>query len=232
MRIAAEIAGALFYLHSSASIQIYHCDIKSSSILLDEKYRAKIADFGTSRTVALDQTHVTTLVQGTFGYLDPEYFQSSQFTDKSDVYSFGVVLAELLTGQKPVFSTQANEGRSLAICFIISMENNQLFDILDAPVKEQGRAEEITAVANLARRCLNLKGRKRPTMKEVVIELEGIRNPVPHESNTDQIQEKSDRVEAEKSSGANALSVGRGSETDADVISLSDVEAILLSDSW
>ncbi|KAF8007154.1 hypothetical protein BT93_K1222 [Corymbia citriodora subsp. variegata] len=149
LRIATEIVGALFYLHSAASIPIYHRDIKSTNILLDEKYWAKVVDFGTSKSVSLDQTHVTTLVQGTFGYLDPEYFQSSQFTDKSDVYSFGVVLVELLTGQKPISSLREQEGRSLATYFIISMEENRLLDIVDARVLKEEVAMELEQIKKL-----------------------------------------------------------------------------------
>ncbi|XP_056158404.1 wall-associated receptor kinase-like 2 [Syzygium oleosum] len=175
LQIAVEVAGALCYLHSAASIPIYHRDIKSTNILLDEKYRAKIADFGTSRSVAIDQTHLTTLVRGTFGYLDPEYFRSSQFTEKSDVYSFGVVLAELLTGQKPICSTRSEEDRGLVAFFIAAMNENRLFDTIDPQVIDEAKKEEITAVAYLIKRCLNLSGRRRPTMKEVTVELEGIR---------------------------------------------------------
>ncbi|KAL6206543.1 hypothetical protein ACLB2K_023791 [Fragaria x ananassa] len=175
LRVSTEVAGALSYLHSAASIPIYHRDIKCRNILLDGQYRAKIADFGTSRSISIDQTHLTTLVRGTFGYLDPEYFQSSQFTEKSDVYSFGVVLAELLTGQKPVSMIRSQESRSLATHFLLSMEHDCLFDILDAQVMEDGSKEEIIAVANLAQRCLNLNGKKRPTMKEVAAELEAVR---------------------------------------------------------
>ncbi|XP_061965623.1 wall-associated receptor kinase-like 8 [Populus nigra] len=175
LRISTEVARALSYLHSAVSIMIYHRDIKSTNILLDEKFTAKVSDFGTSRSIAIDQTHLTTHVQGTFGYLDPEYFQSSQFTEKSDVYSFGVVLAELLSGQKPISYERSEERRSLATHFILLMEENKMFDILDERLMEQDREEEVIAVANLARRCLNLNGRKRPTMREVAIELEQIR---------------------------------------------------------
>ncbi|XP_058202994.1 wall-associated receptor kinase-like 8 [Rhododendron vialii] len=175
LRIATEIAGALFYLHSLASIPIYHRDIKSTNILLDEKFRAKVSDFGISRSISVDNTHLTTAVQGTFGYLDPEYFQSSQFTEKSDVYSFGVVLVELLTGKKPILSGKSNEGGSLTAYFLLIMKENRLYDILDARVVKEGGEKEILRVANIAKRCLYLHGSSRPTMKEVVMELDGIR---------------------------------------------------------
>ncbi|KAJ8755426.1 hypothetical protein K2173_019224 [Erythroxylum novogranatense] len=177
LRIATEVAGAVSYLHSAASDPIYHRDIKSTNILLDEKFRAKVSDFGTSKSVAVDQTHVTTRVQGTFGYLDPEYFQSSQYTEKSDVYSFGVVLVELLTGQKPIRTGSSDEEeKSLIAYFLVSMEENRLSEILDTRVLQEGGKEEVIAVANLAKRCLNLNGKKRPTMKAVAMQLEAIRN--------------------------------------------------------
>ncbi|PQP99314.1 wall-associated receptor kinase-like 1 isoform X1 [Prunus yedoensis var. nudiflora] len=178
LRIASEISGALSYLHSAASFPIYHRDIKSTNILLDEKYRAKVADFGTSRSIVIGQTHLTTVIHGTFGYLDPEYFRSSQFTEKSDVYSFGVVLVELLTGEKHISlvtsSAKEKEYRSLAAYFITSMEEDRLLDIVDALVLKEGSEIEIRVVANLARRCLNLNGRNRPTMREVTAELEAL----------------------------------------------------------
>ncbi|KAM3747824.1 hypothetical protein ACB098_05G064100 [Castanea mollissima] len=187
LRIATEVAGALSYLHSAASLPIYHRDIKSSNILLDDKYRAKVADFGTSRSVAIDQTHVTTLVYGTFGYLDPEYFQTSQFTEKSDVYSFGVVLIELLTGKKPVLSTRSQEEINLSTYFIHSVKQNRLFDILDTQVRKDGNQHEVMAIANLAQRCLHLYGKKRPTMTEIMKELEGVQKISPDQPNFEEL---------------------------------------------
>ncbi|KAL8246529.1 hypothetical protein R6Q59_007745 [Mikania micrantha] len=175
LQLATEVAGALTYLHSATSIPIYHRDVKTTNILLDEKYRAKVSDFGTSRFVSIEQTHLTTLVKGTFGYLDPEYFQSSQFTEKSDVYSFGVVLLELLTGERPISLTRFGENRSLATHFMLAMEEGRVMSIFDGVVIKEGTRDELLILANLATRCLNLNGKYRPTMKEVAIELETIR---------------------------------------------------------
>ncbi|CAN1287509.1 Wall-associated receptor kinase-like 2 [Linum perenne] len=160
-RIAGEVAGAVAYMHSAASFPIYHRDIKSSNILLDAKLSAKVADFGTSKSVPDDKTHLTTLVQGTFGYLDPEYFHTSQFTDKSDVYSFGVVLVELLTAH---FISATKE------------EEHGLIRILDPVVSREAREADLVSIAELAVRCLRLNGKKRPTMREVAMELDGLRN--------------------------------------------------------
>lgn len=176
LRIACEVAGAVAYMHFSASIPIFHRDIKTSNILLDHKYSAKVSDFGTCRAVPHDttHTHLTTVVKGTFGYIDPEYFQSSQFTDKSDVYSFGVVLVELITGRKPFTLLEAEEGQNLVAQFISLVKNNRVLEILDARVVVEARKDDVVAIADLALRCLRLNGKKRPTMREVSAELEAV----------------------------------------------------------
>ncbi|WOH02248.1 hypothetical protein DCAR_0521637 [Daucus carota subsp. sativus] len=180
LRIATESAGALAYLHSAASMPVIHRDVKSANILLNENYTTKISDFGASRLVPLDQTQVTTLVQGTLGYLDPEYFHTSQLTDKSDVYSFGVVLAELLTGRKPLMLQSPAEEKNLATYFIMSVKENRLFQILEPRVVREGSLDQLEAAGKLVKRCLSLNGEDRPTMKEVAMELEGIRKYTKH----------------------------------------------------
>ncbi|KAL8467311.1 hypothetical protein ACS0TY_036146 [Phlomoides rotata] len=176
LRIAAETAGVLSYLHSAASTPIIHRDIKSSNILLDSNFTAKVSDFGASKLFPLDKTELTTLVQGTFGYLDPEYFQRSQLTEKSDVYSFGVVLVELLTGRKAVSNDGPEEERGLANFFLsVVKEEHLVFQVVDDNVVRDGDKEVVMKVARLAERCLNGKGDERPCMKEVERELEGLR---------------------------------------------------------
>ncbi|KAK3000586.1 hypothetical protein RJ639_021019 [Escallonia herrerae] len=173
LQIAGEVAGALSYLHSCASTAIFHRDIKSDNILLDENYRAVVSDFGLSRTISLSKTHLTVVVGGTFGYLDPDYFRSGQFTEKSDVYAFGVVLAELLTGRKAISSSSSDEG--LVIYFQALMKRNSPIEIHDALVANDGQIGGILAVAKLAQRCLHLNAKKRPIMKEVAAVLDQLR---------------------------------------------------------
>ncbi|KAK8478247.1 hypothetical protein V6N11_037081 [Hibiscus sabdariffa] len=180
VRIAIETANALAYLHSAAVTPIIHRDVKSSNILLDDKYTAKVSDFGASRLFPTDQTQITTLVKGTLGYLDPEYFQTSQLTEKSDVYSFGVVLVELLTGQLSVSFERPEAQRNLSSYFILAMQRDRLFEILMPGLANEGNKEQLKAAADLAMRCLRLKGEKRPTMKEVVFELAGSRGIHKH----------------------------------------------------
>ncbi|XP_048429703.1 wall-associated receptor kinase 2-like [Pyrus x bretschneideri] len=180
LKIAAETAGALAYLHSSALMQIIHRDVKASNILLDENYTAKVSDFGASRLIPLDQAQLATLVQGTVGYLDPEYFLTSQLTDKSDVYSFGVVLMELLTSKPALDSDRPGAERSLARFFVCLMEEDRLNEILDGDILNERNIETLKTVANLAKRCVRSKGEDRPTMKEVAMELEGMRITEKH----------------------------------------------------
>ncbi|XP_076887512.1 wall-associated receptor kinase 2-like, partial [Bidens hawaiensis] len=180
LRVAVEAAGALAYLHSETIMPIIHRDVKSTNILLDDNYTAKITDFGASRLVPLDHEQVTTLIQGTLGYLDPEYFNTSQLTDKSDVYSFGVVLAEIITGKKPIGIDRSNVEKNLATYFVNSVLENRLYGIVEPRILREGTLEQIQALADLVKRCLHPQGRHRPTMKEVVAELDSLRRFTTH----------------------------------------------------
>ncbi|XP_035546550.1 wall-associated receptor kinase 2-like [Juglans regia] len=182
LRIAAETAEALWYLHSTTSIPIIHRDVKSTNILLDDDFTAKVSDFGTSRLVPRDQKQLATVVQGTLGYLDPEYLQTNQLTEKSDVYSFGVVLVELLTGKVALSFARSEEQRSLAMYFISSIKEEKIFEILENHIIAEGNQEQIQQFVELARSCLAVKGDERPTMREVAMELERIRNMHKHPS--------------------------------------------------
>ncbi|KAF5450683.1 hypothetical protein F2P56_031013 [Juglans regia] len=176
LKIATDTAGALAYMHFSTSMPIIHGDVKPANILLDDNYSAKVSHFGTSRLVPLDQTQLTTLVKGTFGYLDPEYFHSSQLTKKSDVYSFGVAVAELLTGKKALSFDRPESDRNLAVIFCSAVKEDRLHQILDDHIVSDGNINEINEVAKLVMQCLSVRGEDRPNMKKVAMELEGLRS--------------------------------------------------------
>ncbi|PUZ52192.1 hypothetical protein GQ55_6G250100 [Panicum hallii var. hallii] len=172
IRIALEVARALSYLHSAASMPIFHRDIKSSNILLDDSLTAKVSDFGTSRYIPIDQTGVTTVVQGTMGYLDPMYHYTGRLTDKSDVFSFGVLLVELLT-RKQQFIYRTNDGDNLISHFENMLATNNLVDIIDPQVMKEAYGD-LQEVATLAAICTKLRGEDRPTMREVEMKLENL----------------------------------------------------------
>lgn len=175
LRIAHEAAEGLSFLHSYASTPIIHGDVKTSNILLDENYMAKVSDFGASILAPTDKEQFVTMVQGTCGYLDPEYMQTCQLTDKSDVYSFGVILLEILTGQLPLKLEGSETQRSLSSVFLSAMKENNLDAVLVSHVKGQESMELLRGLADLAKNCLDMCGDNRPSMKEVADELNRLR---------------------------------------------------------
>ena len=180
LRIAFESADALAYLHSCASPPIIHGDVKSTNILLDGDYMARVSDFGASILAPSDKSQFVTLVQGTCGYLDPEYMQTWQLTDKSDVYSFGVVLLELLTRKKAFNLEGPEDEKSLAMVFLHTMMENKLEGILDDQIKKNENMECLEEIAELAKHCLEMSGANRPSMKEIAEKLDRLRKVMQH----------------------------------------------------
>lgn len=179
LRIAHDAAEGLAYLHSSAVPPIYHRDVKSSNILLDEKLNARVSDFGLSRLAHTDLSHISTCAQGTLGYLDPEYYRNYQLTDKSDVYSFGVVLLELLTSQKAIDFNREADDVNLAVYMQRMVQEERIMDAVDPMLKEGASTlemETMKALGFLALGCLEERRQNRPSMKEVTEEIEYIMN--------------------------------------------------------
>ncbi|KAL2644285.1 hypothetical protein R1flu_011872 [Riccia fluitans] len=184
LKIARQTANALSYLHFMADPPIYHRDVKSANILLDDELNAKVADFGISKVVpyqqfSTDHISTTTGVEGTPGYVDPEYYVNFRLTDKSDVYSFGVVLLELITSRAPLDFRRGERDNTLVKMATNLLRTNALHLLVDPMLMivfddNEDVKKNILSVAELALRCVHRLPLNRPDMQQVAREIEAL----------------------------------------------------------
>uniref|UniRef100_A0A7N0TRQ9 Protein kinase domain-containing protein n=1 Tax=Kalanchoe fedtschenkoi TaxID=63787 RepID=A0A7N0TRQ9_KALFE len=170
LRIAVDAAQGLEYLHNGCKPPIVHRDVKCTNILLNELYQAKIADFGLSRAFPMEGGAVSTVVAGTPGYLDPEYYVSNRLHEKSDVFSFGVVLMEILTSRAVVDRSHEKVHISQWVSYILETEGD-VRNVMDRRLRGEFDVNSAWKVAEIAMACVAPNSSNRPLMNEVVIEL-------------------------------------------------------------
>jgi len=177
LKISLGAAKGLAYLHEDCHPKIIHRDIKASNILLDFQFEAKVADFGLAKFTTDNNTHVSTRVMGTFGYLAPEYASSGKLTEKSDVFSFGVMLLELITGRRPVDTTQTYMDDSLVDwarpLLMRALEDGEYDALVDPRLGKDFNPNEMARMIACAAACVRHSARRRPRMSQVVRALEG-----------------------------------------------------------
>ncbi|KAI9195876.1 hypothetical protein LWI28_018995 [Acer negundo] len=178
--IAIDVAHALAYLHTYTDNPIIHRDIKASNILVTEKLRAKVSDFGFARLAADPSvTHISTQVKGTSGYLDPEYLRTYQLTEKSDVYSFGVLLVEMMTGRYPIEPNRPLKERVTIRWAIQKLKAGDAIFVMDPRLRRSPASTmAVEKVLKLAHHCLAPSRQSRPAMKNCAEVLWGIRKNV------------------------------------------------------
>nr|XP_029151509.1 probable LRR receptor-like serine/threonine-protein kinase At1g51880 [Arachis hypogaea] len=171
LRIALEAAQGLEYLHNGCKPPIIHRDVKCTNILLNENFHAKLADFGLSKCFAADgDTHVSTIVAGTPGYLDPEYTTSNRLTEKSDVYSFGVVLLRIITGQ-PVVMVREDMIHHISQRINTMVTRGDITKIVDSRLQKDFDSNSAWRAVEIAMTSVSAISVERPYMSDIVKEL-------------------------------------------------------------
>ncbi|CAK8540229.1 unnamed protein product [Lathyrus sativus] len=171
LNIIMGAAKGLAYLHHDCSPRIIHRDIKSSNILLDGKLDARVSDFGLAKLLEDEESHITTIVAGTFGYLAPEYMQSGRATEKTDVYSFGVLTLEVLSGKRPTDASFIEKGLNIVGWLNFLITENRPREIVDL-LCDGVQVESLDALLSVAIQCVSSSPEDRPTMHRVVQLLE------------------------------------------------------------
>ncbi|XP_074566257.1 phytosulfokine receptor 1-like [Curcuma longa] len=174
LQIARGAARGLAYLHQSCDPHILHRDIKSSNILVDESFEAHLADFGLARLILPHETHVTTDLVGTLGYIPPEYAQSPVATFKGDVYSFGVVLLELLTGRRPVDMCRPRDSRDVVSWVLRMRKEKREAEVFDPCIYSKDCNRQMLRMLEIACLCISEFPTLRPSTHQLLAWLEDI----------------------------------------------------------
>ncbi|KAL5716592.1 hypothetical protein ACHQM5_018260 [Ranunculus cassubicifolius] len=172
-KICVGLAKALAYLHEESRLKIVHRDIKATNVLLDKDLNAKVSDFGLAKLDEEDNSHISTRIAGTFGYMAPEYAMKGYLTDKADVYSFGVVALEIVSGRTNT-NHKAKEGCVYLLEWALMLqEKGDLMELVDPMLKSNYNKEEVLVMIDVALQCTNATPTLRPIMSSVVSMLEG-----------------------------------------------------------